>query len=43
MTRLSENPSVVVGVIEAGEYDPNVPEINIPGRWREGLTLSSSR
>ncbi|EGN94606.1 hypothetical protein SERLA73DRAFT_114907 [Serpula lacrymans var. lacrymans S7.3] len=29
--RLSENPHQVVGVIEAGDYDPNVPEINVPG------------
>ncbi|KAI0743801.1 GMC oxidoreductase [Daedaleopsis nitida] len=29
--RLSEDPKVQVGVIEAGEWDPNVPEINIPG------------
>ncbi|KAI8977772.1 GMC oxidoreductase [Trametes punicea] len=29
--RLSEDPSVVVGVIEAGDWDPNVDAINVPG------------
>ncbi|KAI0630490.1 GMC oxidoreductase [Trametes polyzona] len=29
--RLSEDPSVRVGVIEAGDWDPNVDAINIPG------------
>ncbi|KAJ3005324.1 hypothetical protein NUW54_g4388 [Trametes sanguinea] len=30
-TRLSEDPSKIVGVIEAGDWDPNVNAINIPG------------
>ncbi|KAI0324288.1 GMC oxidoreductase [Cubamyces sp. BRFM 1775] len=30
-TRLSEDPSIVVGVIEAGDWDPNVDAINVPG------------
>ncbi|KAA1469163.1 alcohol oxidase [Dentipellis sp. KUC8613] len=30
--RLSEDPNVVVGVIEAGKYVHDMPEINIPGR-----------
>ncbi|KAF8965920.1 hypothetical protein BDZ97DRAFT_1917924 [Flammula alnicola] len=29
--RLSEDKDVVVGVIEAGGHDNNVPEINVPG------------
>ncbi|KAI0709499.1 GMC oxidoreductase [Earliella scabrosa] len=29
--RLSEDPSVTVGVIEAGEWHPDAPGINIPG------------
>ena len=29
--RLSEDSDVVVGVIEAGEYIPDMPEILIPG------------
>ncbi|KAF9476809.1 FAD/NAD(P)-binding domain-containing protein [Pholiota conissans] len=29
--RLSEDEDIVVGVVEAGGYDRNVPEINIPG------------
>ncbi|KAI8989658.1 GMC oxidoreductase [Trametes punicea] len=29
--RLSEDPTNVVGVIEAGDWDPNVDGINIPG------------
>ncbi|KAI0647276.1 GMC oxidoreductase [Trametes meyenii] len=29
--RLSEDPTVSVGVIEAGDWDPNVDAINIPG------------
>ncbi|KAJ8474322.1 hypothetical protein ONZ51_g7298 [Trametes cubensis] len=29
--RLSEDPSVVVGVIEAGDWDPKVDAINVPG------------
>ncbi|KAF8588245.1 GMC oxidoreductase [Ramaria rubella] len=29
--RLSEDPKVVVGVIEAGEWNENVPEVNVPG------------
>ncbi|KAI9057886.1 GMC oxidoreductase [Trametes sanguinea] len=30
-TRLSEDPSKIVGVIEAGDWNPNVNAINIPG------------
>ncbi|KAI9057888.1 GMC oxidoreductase [Trametes sanguinea] len=30
-TRLSEDPSVVVGVIEAGDWHPNLDRINVPG------------
>ena len=29
--RLSEDPNIVVGVIEAGEHHTDVPEINMPG------------
>jgi choline dehydrogenase-like flavoprotein len=29
--RLSEDPNVVVGVIEAGPYGGSLPEIDIPG------------
>ncbi|KAI0672922.1 GMC oxidoreductase [Trametes maxima] len=29
--RLSEDPNVLVGVVEAGEWDPNVEAINMPG------------
>ncbi|KIK65197.1 hypothetical protein GYMLUDRAFT_160209 [Collybiopsis luxurians FD-317 M1] len=29
--RLSEDPNVVVGVIEAGEYHGSAPEVNLPG------------
>ncbi|KAI1796448.1 alcohol oxidase [Ganoderma leucocontextum] len=29
--RLSEDPNVTVGVIEAGEWEPDLPNINIPG------------
>ena len=29
--RLSEDPNTSVGVIEAGGYDKDVPEINVPG------------
>ncbi|KAI0057966.1 hypothetical protein BV25DRAFT_1919676 [Artomyces pyxidatus] len=30
-TRLSEDPRVTVGVIEAGEYVSGMPEVNVPG------------
>ena len=30
--RLSEDENVKVGVIEAGGYHSNVPEIDVPGR-----------
>ncbi|KAI0647347.1 GMC oxidoreductase [Trametes meyenii] len=29
--RLSEDPNVLVGVVEAGDWDPNVEAINMPG------------
>ncbi len=29
--RLSEDRDTIVGVLEAGEYNPNVPVIDIPG------------
>ncbi|KAM5533331.1 hypothetical protein V8D89_013005 [Ganoderma adspersum] len=29
--RLTEDPNVTVGVIEAGEWEPDLPSINIPG------------
>jgi hypothetical protein len=40
--RLTEDPNVIVGVIEAGDWDPNVAEINVPGKclsilWINGL------
>jgi hypothetical protein len=31
LCRLSEDPSIKVGVIEAGAYDPDVAQINVPG------------
>ena len=31
MSRLTEDPNVTVGVIEAGQYVPDMPQINIPG------------
>ncbi|KAJ7493606.1 alcohol oxidase [Mycena latifolia] len=31
--RLSEDPDVVVGIIEAGQYRPDDPVINIPNSW----------
>ncbi|KAF8868345.1 alcohol oxidase [Infundibulicybe gibba] len=37
--RLTEDPRVVVGVIEAGGYDPLVPEINVPGMM--GRTIAN--
>ncbi|RPD63910.1 GMC oxidoreductase [Lentinus tigrinus ALCF2SS1-6] len=30
-TRLSEDPAIKVGVLEAGDWDPELPAINIPG------------
>jgi choline dehydrogenase-like flavoprotein len=30
---LTENPGVTVGVLEAGDYDPDVPQINTPGEY----------
>lgn len=32
--RLSEDPDVVVGVLEAGAYMPDRPDINVPGGCR---------
>lgn len=29
--RLSEDRDAIVGVLEAGEYNPNVPVIDVPG------------
>ncbi len=29
--RLSEDRDTIVGVLEAGEYSPNVPVIDVPG------------
>ncbi|KAF8873116.1 alcohol oxidase [Infundibulicybe gibba] len=37
--RLTEDPNIVVGVIEAGGYDPLVPEINVPGMM--GRTIAN--
>ena len=30
---LSEDPNVKVGVIEAGEWLPDLPNINVPGEY----------
>ena len=30
---LTEDPNVTVGVIEAGEWEPDLPSINIPGAF----------
>ena len=30
---LSEDPSVKVGVIEAGQWLPDLPNINVPGEY----------
>ncbi|KAF8876240.1 GMC oxidoreductase-domain-containing protein [Infundibulicybe gibba] len=35
--RLSENPEVSVGVLEAGKYIPDMPEINIPGYFGKSI------
>ncbi|KAH8102926.1 GMC oxidoreductase [Cristinia sonorae] len=35
--RLSEDPSVTVGVLEAGEYHKDDPKVNIPGMMGAGL------
>ncbi|THH22366.1 hypothetical protein EUX98_g8226 [Antrodiella citrinella] len=35
--RLSEDPSVTVGVLEAGEYHKDEPKVNIPGMMGSGL------
>ncbi|KZV84012.1 alcohol oxidase [Exidia glandulosa HHB12029] len=37
--RLSEDPDVVVGIIEAGEYQPDREDINVPGYF--GRTIGS--
>lgn len=34
---LSEDPDIVVGVIEAGDYLPDMPEINVPGMVGKSL------
>ena len=36
-TRLSENPDVVVGILEAGPSAFDDPTINVPGRFGESL------
>ena len=36
-TRLSEDPSITVGVLEAGGLPPDIPAINVPGRFGEGI------
>jgi choline dehydrogenase-like flavoprotein len=36
-TRLSENPSITVGVLEAGPAAFHEPTINIPGRFGDSL------
>ena len=36
-TRLSENPDVVVGILEAGPTAFDDPSINVPGRFGESL------
>jgi choline dehydrogenase-like flavoprotein len=35
--RLSEDPSISVGVLEAGGLPPQIPAINVPGRFGEGI------
>ena len=35
--RLSEDSSITVGVLEAGDAHENVPAINVPGRFGEGI------
>jgi len=35
--RLTENPNCIVGVIEAGGFHENVPEVNVPGMMGRGL------
>ncbi|KAI0743800.1 GMC oxidoreductase [Daedaleopsis nitida] len=37
--RLSEDPSVQVGVIEAGDWDPSIPGVSIPGNPRHDWNL----
>ncbi len=36
-TRLSENPKLIVGVLEAGAAAYDDPRINVPGRFGESL------
>lgn len=31
--RLTEDPGVTVGVIEAGEWHSNIDRVNIPGKY----------
>ncbi|PIL34201.1 hypothetical protein GSI_03912 [Ganoderma sinense ZZ0214-1] len=38
--RLTEDPNVTVGVIEAGEWEPDLPNINIPGELSFDLGLA---
>lgn len=35
--RLSEDPSITVGVLEAGGLPPDIPAITVPGRFGEGI------
>lgn len=36
-TRLSKDPNIIVGVLEAGGAPENVRAINVPGRFGEGI------
>ncbi|TCD67934.1 hypothetical protein EIP91_011798 [Steccherinum ochraceum] len=36
-TRLSENPNVIVGVIEAGKYHEREPKVNVPGMGGQAI------
>lgn len=38
--RLSEDENITVGVIEAGAYDPDVAEINVPGMLLFAMVFS---
>lgn len=35
--RLSEDPSITVGVLESGGLPPDIPAITVPGRFGEGI------
>jgi choline dehydrogenase-like flavoprotein len=41
LSRLAEDPNITVGVLEAGEYVPDEPNINVPGYF--GRTLGDPR